>query len=93
MSDVSPDDLIHGLTMALCECRGMLRSLARRKAWEPSIDDCRRIAEEQVEQLKRAGVERIIRRVAPAHSMRAGAAAPAAPAAAMSWWGMPRSEA
>ena len=44
--------------------------MARRKAWEPSIDDCRRIAERQVEQLKRHGVFQVARTIAAAHSMR-----------------------
>ena len=64
------EDLIHDLTMSLWRSRGALRDVARRKAWEPSIDDCRRIAERQVEQLKRHGVFRVERIVAPAHSMR-----------------------
>jgi hypothetical protein len=51
-----PEDLVHDLAMSLWRSRGALRDLARRKAWEPSIDDCRRIAERQVEQLKRHGV-------------------------------------
>ena len=46
-----PEDLVHDLAMSLWRSRGALRDLARRKAWEPSIDDCRRIAERQVEQL------------------------------------------
>jgi len=64
------EDLIHDLTMSLWRSRGAIRDVARRKAWEPSIDDCRRIAERQVEQLKRHGVFRGERTVAPAHSMR-----------------------
>jgi hypothetical protein len=75
MSDtatIPTEDLIHDLTMSLWRSRGALRELARRKAWEPSIDDCRRIAERQVEQLKRHGVLRVERTVAPGHSMRTG---------------------
>jgi hypothetical protein len=52
-----PEDLVHDLAMSLWRSRRALRDLARRKAWEPTIDDCRRIAERQVEQLKRHGVE------------------------------------
>ena len=51
-----PGDLVHDLTMSLWRERAALRDLARRKAWEPSIDDCRRLAERQVEQLKSHGV-------------------------------------
>ena len=75
---VPPEDLLHDLTMSLWRERAALRDLARRKAWEPSIDDCRRLAERQVEQLKSHGVLEVTRRVATAHSMR-----PHAPAAPM----------
>jgi hypothetical protein len=51
-----PEDLVHDLTMSLWRERAALRDLARRKAWEPSIDDRRRLAERQVEQLKSHGV-------------------------------------
>jgi len=44
---VPPEDLIHDLTMSLWRNRSALRDLARRKTWEPSIDDCHRIAERQ----------------------------------------------
>ena len=71
-----PEDLVHDLTMSLWRERAALRDLARRKAWEPSIDDCRRPAERQVEQLKSHGVFEVTRRVATAHSIR-----PHAPAA------------
>ena len=64
-----PEDLVHDLAMSLWRSRGALRDLARRKAWEPSIDDCRRIAERQVEQLKRHGVFEVARTIAAAHSM------------------------
>jgi hypothetical protein len=66
----SPDDLVHDLAMSLWRSREALRDLARRKAWEPSIDDCRRIAERQVEQLKRHGVFQVGRTIAAVHSMR-----------------------
>ena len=68
MSDTATiplEDPIHDLTMSLWRSRAALRSLARRKAWEPSIGDCRAVAERQVEHLKRVGVERITRRVRP----------------------------
>ena len=89
-ADVPLEAIISDLTTALSQCRSMLRGLARRKTWEPSIEDCRRIAERQVEHLKRAGVERVTRRVAPAHSMRPAGTVPAAPASDWAWWGMPR---
>jgi hypothetical protein len=63
------EDLIHDLTMSLWRSRGALRDLARRKAWEPSIDDCRRIAERQIEQLKCHGVLHVTRGVARAHGV------------------------
>ena len=50
---------------------GALRDLARHKAWEPSIDDCRWIAERQVEQLRRHGVLQFILGVARAHGVGA----------------------
>jgi len=81
---VPPDDLVHDLAMSLWRDRAMLRDLARRKAWEPSIDDCRRIAEQQVEQLKRHGVVEVRRRIAPAHSMRPESA-PVAPSGLPVW--------
>ena len=62
-----PEDLVHDLAMSLWRSHGALRDLARRKAWEPSIDDCRRIAERQVEQLKRHGVFQVSRTIAAAH--------------------------
>ena len=64
-----PEDLVHDLAMSLWRSHGALRDLARRKAWEPSIDDCRRIAERQVEQLKRHGIFQVARMIAAAHSM------------------------
>jgi hypothetical protein len=75
-ANVPPESLIEDLTMSLWRERGTLRDLAHRKTWEPSIDDCRRLAERQVEQLKNHGVLEVTRRVATAHSMR-----PPAPAA------------
>jgi hypothetical protein len=68
-AQVPPDSLVDDLTTSLWQSRAALRSLARRKAWEPSIGDCRAIAERQVEHLRRVGVERIVRRVAPPHNM------------------------
>ena len=65
-----PEDLVHDLAMSLWRSRGALRDLARRKAWEPSIEDCRRVAEQQVEQLKRHGVVQVRRTIAAVHSMR-----------------------
>ena len=65
-----PEDLVHDLAMSLWRSRAALRDLARRKAWEPSIEDCRRVAEQQVEQLKRHGVVEVRCRIASAHSMR-----------------------
>ena len=79
-----PDDLIHDLAMSLWRGRRALRDLARRKAWEPTIDDCRRIAEQQVEQLKWHGVVQVRRRIASAHSMRPESA-PRAPSGLPVW--------
>ena len=39
--DAPPETLADDLTMSLWRERATLRLLARRKAWEPSIDDCR----------------------------------------------------
>ena len=72
-----PENLVHDLTMSLWRDRAALHDLARRKAWEPSIDDCRRIAEHEVEQLKRHGVLQVTRQIAVPHSMAPNAPAPA----------------
>jgi hypothetical protein len=70
LTETRPEELIHDLAMSLWRDRAMLRDLARPKAWEPSIEDCQRLAERQVELLRRHGVLRAVREVAPAHSMR-----------------------
>jgi len=70
--------------MSLRRSRGALRDLARRKAWEPSIDDCRRIAERRVEQLKTHGVFQVARTIAAAHSM--GPHGPEESASALPLW-------
>ena len=83
-----PEDLVHDLTMSLWRDRAALHDLARRKAWEPSIDDCRRLAERQVEQLKSHGVLEVTRQVAVPIACR-----PHAPARAMGlpvWRAAPR---
>ena len=85
-----PDSLVDDLTTSLWQSRAALRSLARRKAWETSIGDCRAIAERQLEHLKRVGVERITRRVAPAHSMGGGVAASTVPPELPIWRGRPQ---
>jgi hypothetical protein len=88
MSDakyVPPEAIIADLTMGLCQSRAALRALARRKKWEPSIDDCRAIAERQVEHLKRCGVVGVTRRIAPTHGMRPGEAEPPAPSEHPTW--------
>jgi hypothetical protein len=56
-----PETLADDLTMSLWRERATLRLLARRKAWEPSIDDCRDMAGRMIEYLKRRGVLRVIR--------------------------------
>ena len=56
-----PESLAGDLTMSLWRERATLRFLARRKAWEPSIDDCRGLAGRLVEYLKGRGVLRVIR--------------------------------
>jgi hypothetical protein len=73
-----PEELIHALTISLWDSRTSLRALARRKKWEPSIEDFRAIAERQVEHLKLSGVLHVACRVTPAHSMRPGVATPLA---------------
>jgi hypothetical protein len=78
------EDLVHDLSMGLWRSRGALRALARRKAWEPSIDDCRRIAERHVEQLKRHGVPHVTRSVARAHGV--GSEQPVDAPASMPIW-------
>ena len=79
-----PEDLVHDLAMSLWRSRRALRTLARRKAWEPTIDDCRQIAEQQVEQLKRHGVFQVARTIAAVHSMRPENA-PVAPSGLPVW--------
>ena len=81
---VPPEALVHDLAISLWRSRGALRDLARRKAWEPSIEDCRRVAEQQVEQLKRHGVVEVRRRIASAHSM-CPESAPVAPSGLPVW--------
>jgi len=56
-----PETLADDLTMSLWRERATLRLMARRKAWEPSIDDCRDMAGRMLEYLKRRGVLRVIR--------------------------------
>jgi hypothetical protein len=65
-----PETLADDLTMSLWRERATLRLLVRRKAWEPSIDDCREMASRMVEYLKARGVLRVIREgVAEQHSI------------------------
>jgi hypothetical protein len=93
MSDIAtvpPQDLIHDLTKSLWRSRSALRDLARRKAWEPSIEDCRRIAECQVEQLRRHGVLHVTRSVARAHGV--GSEQPIEAPAPMPIWAPSRCE-
>jgi hypothetical protein len=42
---VPPEGVVDDVTMGLWQSRRALWALARRKAWEPSIEDCRAIAE------------------------------------------------
>jgi hypothetical protein len=56
-----PETLADDLPISLWRERATLRLLARRKAWEPSIDDCRDLAGRLVEYLKVRGVLRVIR--------------------------------
>ena len=83
-----PEELTHDLTISLWHSRGELRALARRRAWEPSIEDSRRIAERRVDELRGHGVFQIGRHVAPAHSVRPEGG-PAAPAGPPVWRGRP----
>ena len=75
---VPPEELILALTISLWDSRTSLRALARRKKWEPSIEDFRAIAERQVEHLKSSGVLHVTRVVTLGHSMRPGVATPPA---------------
>jgi hypothetical protein len=86
---VPPEELILALTISLWDSRTSLRALARRKKWEPSIEDFRAIAERQVERLKLSGVLHVTRRVTPVHSMRPGVAAPPAAVALPIWRARP----
>jgi hypothetical protein len=78
-----PETLADDLTMSLWRERAPLRLLGRRKAWEPSIDDCRDMAGRLVAYLKGRGVLRVIREgasenhsISPIVSKRAGPALP-----------------
>ena len=78
-----PETLADDFTMSLWRERATLRLLARRKAWEPSIDDCRDMACRMLQYLKRRGVLRVIREgasenhsISPIVSKRAGPALP-----------------
>ena len=62
-----PETLADDLTMSLWRERATLRLLARRKAWEPSIDDCRDMAGRMLEYLKGRGVLRVIREGSAEH--------------------------
>ena len=62
-----PETLADDLTMSLWRERAALRLLARRKAWEPSIDDCRDMADRLVAYLKGRGVLRVIREGSAEH--------------------------
>jgi hypothetical protein len=62
-----PETLADDLTMGLWRERATLRLLARRKAWEPSIDDCRDMAGRMLEYLKTRGVLRVIREGSAEH--------------------------
>ena len=80
-----PETLADDLTMSLWRERATRRILARRKAWEPSIDDCRAIAERQVQDLRNRLTPLVVQRVAQAHSINFGDPRPV-PAGSMPIW-------
>ena len=67
--EASPDDLTDSLAFALLKQRKTLQRFGRRPSHEPGMEDCMRIAKELVEHLKRTGVEKVVRRHSPAHTM------------------------
>jgi hypothetical protein len=80
----TPDDLLHELTFGLGEHRDTLRYIARRAKWqwEPSQEDCRRIAADLIARMKRAGLVQVVRAVSPPHG---GASVGAVPTALPLW--------
>lgn len=68
MVETTPDDLLDSLAFSLLKQRMALKRLGCKARHEPAMDDCLAIARHLVEDLKRAGVEKILRRHASAHS-------------------------
>jgi hypothetical protein len=76
LTEVPPEALVDDLAMTLWQrCLPLLRDLARRKKWEPKIENCRLIAIRQVEQLKAHGVLHVTRRTARDGGARSSATA------------------
>jgi hypothetical protein len=69
MTDATDEALIHHLTMSLWRSRPARRDLARRKTWEPSIDDCRMVAEHQVKDLRKRLVLVVVQPASRPHSI------------------------
>lgn len=66
--ETTPDDLLDSLAFSLLKQRGALKRIGGKAKHEPAMDDCLALARELVEDLKRAGVEKILRRHAAMHS-------------------------
>jgi hypothetical protein len=64
----SVDELVDSLAYVLARSLPLLRRLAAKPKHIPGDEEYRAIAERQVEHLKRAGVEKIIRRPVGSHS-------------------------
>jgi hypothetical protein len=62
------DDLLNGLAYVLAKNLPLLRRLAGKPKHVPGDKDYQEIARRQVEHLKQAGVEKIVRHVAASHS-------------------------
>jgi ABC-type uncharacterized transport system YnjBCD ATPase subunit len=69
--DLSPDALQNDLANGLRSNLGLLRELAAKPKHVPGDEFYQRIAERLIEQMKRAGVEKVTRRVSRAAAVPA----------------------
>lgn len=70
MSEVEKplENLLYDLAHSLLANRALLRRLVRKAKHEPGNDECFELAKRQIEDMKKHGVERIIRHEAGGHS-------------------------